>query len=529
MRVSAALAAVCALVSIADAEQEPTVFGALPSGIHVARARTLDQGVAAVEVMSGLGFRRGLLGADHRLVRALGTVAAAFGVTSELSLGLSFDGYYDRHRGFPTGTTSGCGDRCEEGYVGAPRLNARYARRVGGATVGVHAMVWVPGDQMPSIKLSATSLELRGLASIAAGPGRLSIDAGFRLDNTDKTVDDIAAFTVPDRVSYGSSNYNAVVAGLHYALPVTPRLWIAAETSIARFVGAPPSGMADLEDGRVLARAGGSLGFAVASQWTVVAFVDAVKSPRVLDSQAMASNIPLIPYEPTVVAGLGLHAQFGGGSPRESSATIVKAPPCWDTPQGCAAEEQPLVSDIAGTVVDDAGKPLAGATVTITGKKTGVTAAAKTNDDGSYVLTGVRIGRRTVTPGKAGPTTADAVEETELEVRIVAEGRDPVVSTIAAPKPGANPAPPVTLQPTLPPGQVKGFVRSQRGKPIANAEVIATPGDAKTVSAADGTFTIDLAPGTYKVTVRAAGYAAQVLNVTIDPNGVALKEFILGR
>lgn len=523
---------VCALASSAYADPaDPIVRGAMPSGVHVARAETLDRGVAVVEAGSGLGYRSGLLGSGHRLVRALANVSGAYGITPELAVGLSLDGYYDRHSGFPTGPSSGCGDTCEQGYVGAPHLSARYVRRTGGASVGAHLELWIPGDQLPSMKFGATSVELRGLAAFVAGPGTLALDAGFRLDNSHKTISDIESFTVPDRVSYGSSNYNAIVAGAHYAVRISPRLWVAGESSIVLFVGSPPANAADLEDGRWLARVGGSLGLTLTPQWNVVGFLDAVKSPGVDDAQAMDDNIPLIPYEPMITAGIALQARFGGAD--TPPAVIVQQPkeppPCWDSPAGCKSEEEPLLGDIAGVVVDDAGKPLAGATVTITGKVTGTTATTTTKDDGSYAFQGVRIGKRTITPAKGGPTRTETVEETELELRVVADGRDPVVSTIAAPKPGANAVPSVTLQPTLPPGQLRGVVRSPRGVPIANATITVMPGDLTAVSATDGTFALDLPPGSYKVTVTAPGLKTQELEVTVDPNGVALKEFILSR
>lgn len=526
------LMCVCTLVGTAHAQPatSPTVYGAMPSGVHVARAETLGKGVAVVEVLSGLGYRSGLLGADHSLVRALADVAAAFGVTADLSLGVSLDGYYDRHSGFPTGPSSGCGDTCEQGYVGAPHVHARYVRHLGAAALGAQLGVWIPGDQLPSMKLGATSLELRGLASLDVGPGRLSLEAGFRLDNTANTSDNLGSFTVPDRVSYGSSNYHALVAGAHYAIAATPRVWVAAESSVARFLGAAPSNAAELEDGRWLARLGASAGFSLASQWTLVAFIDAVKSPGVLGVQVMALHIPLIPYEPMITAGLALQARFGGSPPARPISTIAVAPPpppqqCWDTGT-CKAEEQPLLTEVSGTVIDDAGKPIAGATVTVTSKASGATATATTNADGTYVIADLKIGRRTITPAKGGPTTVDTVEETALELRIAADGRDPIVSTLA-PTAGKSAVPAVTLQPTLPAGQLKGIVRTLRGKPIPNAVITVPAANATTVSGPDGTFSIDLAPGKYRVTVKAPGYTAQDLDVVIDPNGVALKEFIL--
>jgi hypothetical protein len=57
--------------------------------------------------------------------------------------------------------------------------------------------------------------------------------------------------------------------------------------------------------------------------------------------------------------------------------------------------------------------------------------------------------------------------------------------------------------------------------------ITVSPGDAKVESGTDGTFSLDLAPGKYKITVKAGSYATQELDVTIEPNGVAIKNIDL--
>jgi hypothetical protein len=65
------------------------------------------------------------------------------------------------------------------------------------------------------------------------------------------------------------------------------------------------------------------------------------------------------------------------------------------------------------------------------------------------------------------------------------------------------------------------------GKPIAGATVKVEPTGLTATSAADGTLSIDLPPGNYKATATAPGFKDQTLDVVIDPNGVALKNFEL--
>ena len=76
----------------------------------------------------------------------------------------------------------------------------------------------------------------------------------------------------------------------------------------------------------------------------------------------------------------------------------------------------------------------------------------------------------------------------------------------------------------LPPGQLRGVILNLgNSRPVAGATVEIEPGSITATSGADGKFTVDLPPGHYKLTVTAKGLAQQQLDVTIDPNGVAIK------
>ena len=509
----------------APAEPQAITYGALPGGIHVASAQTLPAGSAEIELLSGFGYRKGLLGADHRFGRGIGDFSAAYGVLDLLSVGLSLDGRYDRHYGLASGGNSGCGATCDDGYVGDPHLYVRLAKPFGRNSFGAQVGVWVPGNKAPSLKLSATSVDLVALATLAVGPGTLSLDAGFRIDNSVKSVDNLTSLSLQDRVSLGVSNYNEIVAGAQLVIP-SGKTWFGVEGSLESFVGSAPAGMADLKEGSLLLRAAVTAGLHLSDQWGLVAYLEAAKVPGVQDSQVMAGSIPIIPYEPIITGGLGIQARFGG--PGGGVGHAQKA--CWETAEGCKPDERPLFGEVSGTVVDDAGKPIVGAKVSIQGHVYSTAGApAVTDDKGAYRIKDVQIGRRVTTPSKAGSQTDEKVDETSIEVHVDLADKKPGTATIDKPKLGDNAVPPIKLEPSLPPGQLKGIVRTQAGKPVGNATITVTPGDKKTESAADGTFAIDLAPGQYKVTVKAAGLAPQELDVTIDPNGVNLKEFLLHR
>jgi hypothetical protein len=225
-----------------------------------------------------------------------------------------------------------------------------------------------------------------------------------------------------------------------------------------------------------------------------------------------------------VSGGIGVIARFGGGT----KTPLTKQLACWETPEGCKPDERPMVAEIEGTVVDENGKPMVGAKVSIKGHVySGAIAPIVTDAKGAYQFKDVQVGRRITTPSQAGPKSEEKIDETSIDVAVELGDKKPGSATIDKPQGGANTVPPIQLQPALPPGQLKGIVRTQVGKTIDKATITVNPGDKKAETGADGQFAIDLPPGQYKVTVKAPGLASQELDVTIDPNGVSIKEIVL--
>jgi hypothetical protein len=144
-----------------------------------------------------------------------------------------------------------------------------------------------------------------------------------------------------------------------------------------------------------------------------------------------------------------------------------------------------------------------------------------TDDKGTYVFKGVPIGHTMANR----PT----IEETAGEITVEVSSMKPGTATVAQLAEGSNTVPAITLEPVLPPGQLRGVVRSLPGggRAVSGATVTVVGSDSKAETAADGTFTIDLAPGQYKIKVSAKGLKDQELDVTIDPNGVAIKNIDL--
>jgi hypothetical protein len=494
-----------------DTEQGPedVVYGAMPGGVHALSAEPVGKGVAEVSTLAGYGYRKGLLGTDERLDRAIGDIAAAFGATQNLSFGISLDGRYDRHYGSTPSP--------ESGYVGDPHFFGRFSKQAGSNWYGLQLGIWLPGHNAPSIVGGATSADLRAITSFAAGPTVISLDAGFRLDNSAKSATNSNELSVADQASLGVSSYNAILAGAQIRYPMG-KAWLAAEGSLEAYVGTPATGMATLEEGTVLIRGALVGGLHFNDTWSGVAYVEGAKSPGVELSQVAAQSIPLIPYEPVVTVAVGIQATFGG---TRHGPLVVEKDCHRHNPPDCPAVKVPITADVTGTVVDESDKPVVGAKVTLTLKNSQVPPTA-TDEKGTYVFKGVPIG----TSIDNQPT----LEESGVDVNVEVANKKPGKASIAQVAPGSNTAPPIKLEPELPPGQLRGVVRSlQGGKPIVGATIAVEPGDKKIESDKDGTFQIDLAPGQYKIKVTAVGMAPQDLDVVIDPNGVAIKNIDLHR
>jgi hypothetical protein len=508
----------------AAAPAENIVYGGMPGGVHAMSAETLPKGVAEVSTLSGFGYRKGLLGTNERFGRLIGDIAAAFGATENLSIGLSLDGRYDRHYG---GMPSP-----DDGYVGDPHLNIRFGKAVGKNSFGAQLGVWVPGKNAPSVAASATSVDVRGLATIAAGSAKLSLSVGFRLDNSAKSIDDLTKLSLQDRVSLGASNYNAVLAGAQLMIPAG-KAWIGLESTLEAYIGGPTAtpdaqNGAALAEGSLTLRGGAVAGIRFNDQWSGLAFLEAAKTPGVTMTQVANASIPIVPYEPVITFGLGLQASFGGAH----HAGPAPERPCWEMPGGCKPDERPIFGDINGTVTDSDGKPLVGAKVSVKGHvyTEGSPAPVITDDKGGYHVTNVKIGRRITTPGTTGPVSDEKVDETSIDVAVQLADKKPGAATIEKPKTGDNTVPPIKLDPLLPPGQLKVAVRDLKsGKPIANATVTIQGANKNFQSGADGIGSLDLAPGTYKISVSAPGYKSQDLDVTIEPNGVVFKNSDLSK
>lgn len=498
----AALAEPVDVAASAERAGEPVTphaigYAAMPGGLHAPSAETLPKGAVEVALLGGFGQRKGLLGTDHKLSRGIGDLAVAFAPTDLITIGLSLDGRADKHS-----------PSKDDGYVGDPHLMVRAAKPSGNLRFGGQLGIWVPGKDAPSVAGSAISVDARGLLSLKAGPGLLSFSAGFRLDNSANSADP-AKLSLADRVSLGVSEFHALLGGVHLGIP-SGKLVFGVEASADFFVGRgnTPMGATSAHAApNALIRLGGSVAYHITNEWSALVFLEGAKVPRISPAEIAANDIRLIAYEPTFTGGVGISARFGG--PKRDTSSIISHDPIDITVVETA--------DLSGEVVDEAGKPVVGAKVEVKAKNN--TGTAVTDDKGAFSVSKLPIGKTV-----KGVTTLD---DTGVEVSVNVDGKKPVRTSMILVK-GGNAVRKIALEPMLPPGQLRAVVRSVvTGKALPGAKITIEPGAKRATSDAEGKFEIDLAPGAYKLKVSSPGLADQDLDVTIDPNGVAIKNIEL--
>jgi uncharacterized membrane protein len=153
-----------------------------------------------------------------------------------------------------------------------------------------------------------------------------------------------------------------------------------------------------------------------------------------------------------------------------------------------------VVGSVQGRVKSESGEPIANAHVTA-GE-----GAADTTADGSFKIENVKPGRVRVAAKAAG--FDDIGIDVDVEAKKIASAE-------------------LVMKKTIKPGQLRGLVRSFNGKPLA-ATVRIEPIGTEVKTDADGTFSVDVPPGAYEVSVSAPGHAAQKRPVHVEENGVTV-------
>jgi hypothetical protein len=430
---------------------------------------------------AGYGYTEAQNAADGVHHRAFGALAVGIAPLPSLEFGLRLDGRYDRHPDDGRGSHGG--------MVGDPRLMARAGGRVGGGfRMGGEAVAWFPGNDAPSLVMSATTLDLGFLTAWSAEGGgpTVAMRAGFILDNSHNAAPEASRFRFGDRLALGLSDFNAVPVGLGLSVPLS-RTEVLAEASAAFLVGggAPPISQSPI-------RVTGGIRHHLSDQLSLLAILEVSASGR----PALGPTEPLVPVEPRVSGLVGLSYRLPFDKPEPAQATDQPT-----TPTGPESMPTPAAATPASVVV-------------VVRKPDGSPA--------SDALVTVRVGKfeKRADAAADGKFKIEGIPEGDGEVEISAEGSETVKKPVHFGA-GSTQDVDVGLSQAMPQGEVRGLIRTFNGKGLA-AAIRVEPIGVETKTDAQGAFRIDVPPGDYEVIIRADRYKEQRRKVHVDQNGVTV-------
>lgn len=470
-------------------------LGALPGVYRVATAEPEDTGVA-LHTGGGYGFASGVMGGDDVHHRLGGSLAASFRMLPWLAAGIRMDGRFDRHTGLAS-----IGQEDDDGLVGEPRVLLHAGGALSDAWyAGARLTVWLPGSEAPSLVAGAITPDAVAMLTHAP-PGsalRVGLNAGFRLDRSAASAEDADLLSQADRLSLGVSDASAMLLGLGATYRVG-RVDLLGEVTWDILVG---------DDAPALRGSPMRVAAGVRVPLLETLAAELVLESNLAELPTAEKDQPLLPYEPRISVGVGLHYRFGSAGSRPGS--VPDQPdqhdqpdrPGRDTPAGART------ASIRGRVQGAGGVAVARPAVTIAAG--GESREVALDQEGRF---GLEL--------PPGPVT----------VSVTAEGFEPVTRSLTL-EPGGEQELDIALERALPPGQLRGFVRSFGGRPVPAELTIQRPGEpqGQTITAqSDGSFEIDVAPGEYDVVIRAPGYREQRRHVTIEQGGVLILNVDLRR
>jgi hypothetical protein len=452
---------------------------ALPGVISLGVPGAARAGAWGVSASSGYGFTEAMqseTGSHHRLG---GTVAVGFTPLRSLGLAVKLDGRFDSHPRDALGK--------DDGYAGEPRFIARYGQADGKLRLGGELQMVVPGREAPSIAFDAMTVDARGLLAYTPSASLLVSSAfGFRFDQSANAKPDLAQTRAGDRLALGLSDFNAVLAGVGVA-------WRKRNTEVLGEIsadllvgqGAPSLGASPM-------RAGVGVRQHLSRNLQLVALAFASPSSR----PDMLPAGPLVPIEPRFAMSVGLSYRFGDREPADAHDAGSGLGVGSGTGDGAGDEPARAATvELVARVKDAQGRPVPGAEVSLASGLTGTTDAGG-EVRWPAVPTGSLVAR----------ATAADFETAELTVEI---------------KPGGLNQIDLVLSQRLSKGQLRGLIRSFRGKGL-RAGITIEPGATRLESDADGSFEVDVPPGIYRVKIEAPGFGAQEREIRIEDNGVTV-------
>jgi hypothetical protein len=453
---------------------------ARPALRRVGIAQPGKPGALAVAVDASGGLTEALQPKDGAHERFAAGLAAAVDATRWLDFGAWVGGRYDLHPRDAIGN--------DDGLLFQSEVSSRLAFQKGALGYGLEATAWLPGGSDVGTSLSALSADGKLLLSGRSKDVLVAGNLGYRFDRSARAAGDPARLRFGDRSALGASDYDALLAGLGIGYSAG-RTLLFGEASAQLLLGSPKPTASPFWLSLGVRRPLGPAG---------------LSGELVLDGLLSArpdsiTGTALVPIEPRVTLSVGLRYRFGEAIAQKLPAKPAPAPELPKAPPAAP----PSASAIKPTVVelellDDRGQPLPRAQAVVT--QAGVDTPLVETSPGRYRLDGAH-------PGRA-------------HLRIQAEGFRPIERDIDVEQ-GAAVRVDVKVEPALPAGQLRGLVRSFRGKPLA-ATVHVEPGGGEAKTDAEGFFQLDVPPGEYEVVIESPGYRAQRRKAKVDQQGVVI-------
>lgn len=417
---------------------------------------------------------------DGRHDRAIGRLGVAVVPLPWLALSLELAGRVDIHPDDLLGkNVTGTGD---------PWLRVRMGNPVGrGVALGGEVGLWLPGNDAPSFKLRATSVELRGLLSWQRGPFQLLGLLGARIDQSSEVAPDLSLLRSGDRIALGLSDSHALLWGLGLLVAPLPKLTLFAELSAQWLFGK-----------RAPALPESPLRAAAGVRYFVFDLLQLELSviPALSRRPAQAPSDPLVPIEPRVSVLAGLRYTFGAERPKPPAPPTPIQPP--DEP----APEPPRLVDLAGMLTDPSGGALPDATVRLV--TSDATLETITDAEGRYSFA-------QLTPQQA-------------ELQVDAAGFKSARWRVEIRRPETR-VPPHALEPGASTGILRCLVRAFDSNAL-EAEISVRDLEGKRIDGGktdrNGALELALPPGQYRVMIEAGGYRSQRTNVQVAANEVAI-------
>lgn len=464
---------------------------ALP-GVHRIGVAGVKGPRASASVHALYGFTEAQDGGAGPHHRAGGSLAASFAPWSFAALAVRADFRHDIHPSDALGSDSG------SVLDITPLL--RLGTEIGdGIHLGVEGRVLLPGATVGEQGGPDPQVDARALAAYSGIPSWLfALHAGYRLGIRGGIIDESALMRSGDRVALGLSEYDALLLGLG-AVKVVSKTEILGEVTTEMLLGSGAPGFME-------SPLRGALGarHPLAKHLWLSALLEASLGARA----PSAPGDPLVPVEPRVQGMLGLIWRFltppEPAPPAEVKSGEEKKAEITPEPEKDPVDPGPapvVTSTVRVTVVDSKNHPISDAEVTIETPASEGGVPVPLESRNTYVLSDVPVG--------------------EIEIRVRAELLKPHAEAVTL-KEGEATEIAVKLQPADTLGsQLRGLVRSYSGAGV-KASVRVVPGDHQTICGEDGSFELDLPPGTYQVIIEAEGYRSQRRTLHVRKEGVTV-------